>query len=66
MNICLICLDQLWVCENHQTVAWNEGQQACCRGAGAPCRCNKTIPPKLPNGFKILIQNTPNEIDNVD
>lgn len=37
---CTVCKGQGWVCENHQTIAWNEGYPPCCGGAGAPCVCN--------------------------
>lgn len=42
---CPFCYGEGWVCENHPDNAWMEGEQKCCGGAGAPCRCNKANPP---------------------
>jgi len=40
-QLCATCKGQLWVCENHQDVPWNDGDPPCCAGAGAPCpTCN--------------------------
>jgi len=36
---CPTCQGEGWVCENHQDVAWREGDGCPCGGAGAPCRC---------------------------
>lgn len=36
---CPICLGEGWVCENHDDKPWGYGE-ACCGGAGMPCRCN--------------------------
>ena len=51
---CARCNDTRWVCENHSDRPW-EGERACtCGGAGEPCPdCNKTEPPRMPQGFKI-------------
>jgi hypothetical protein len=43
--ICKYCRGQGWVCENHQDVPWDDGDQSCCGGAGMPCRCNTDSPP---------------------
>lgn len=37
---CEICNGGGWVCENHRQNDWKWGQQTCCGGAGAPCKCN--------------------------
>ncbi len=37
---CNICKDELWVCENHQDKAWENGD-GCCGGAGMLCECEQ-------------------------
>jgi hypothetical protein len=34
---CPICHGEGIVCENHETVAWEDGDGCPCGGAGAPC-----------------------------
>lgn len=41
---CDICKDEGWVCEDHETEAWKDGN-GCCGAAGKPCKCNKKSPP---------------------
>lgn len=51
---CPTCLGEGWVCENHPEQPWNEGEPACCGGAGVPCACNSGWPPAMPPGTEIL------------
>jgi len=44
MSDCEICFGEGWVCENHPSKAWKDGD-GCCGGAGAPCKCNESVPP---------------------
>lgn len=46
---CPNCRGELWVCENHHDVPWNEGDPPCCGGAGAPCpACNMPTDGSMP------------------
>lgn len=54
MEPCKICQGQLWVCENHPDVPWDDGKQECCGGAGMPCECNRNGQPKLSPGSKVV------------
>jgi hypothetical protein len=48
-NECAICKGELWVCENHPSVPWNNGNPPCCGGAGAPCSaCNTPVDGSMP------------------
>lgn len=42
---CAICHGEGWVCEDHRDTAWGGGD-ACCGGAGAPCKCSPDFKPK--------------------
>ncbi len=44
-QVCKICEDEGWVCENHPENSWAGGNQKCCGGAGKPCECNTSTPP---------------------
>jgi len=45
---CDICNDELWVCENHDCIPWED---CGCGGAGMPCVCNPEG--LLPSGFTV-------------
>ena len=55
--ICPTCLDEGWVCENHQDKPWTPAGCRC--GAGAPCpACNpydKETLPRMPEGTRLII-----------
>jgi len=42
---CANCDGEGWVCEDHPEVPWANGK-GCCGGAGMPCVCNQTYPPR--------------------
>jgi hypothetical protein len=51
------CRDHKWVCENHPDKPWhgaNHHTEACDCGAGMPCACNTSNPPKMPDGRRTL------------
>jgi hypothetical protein len=50
---CLICKDEGWVCQVHET-AWEGGNAECCGAPGKPCKCN----PLAHHGFKEVIAET--------
>lgn len=43
--ICPYPLGEGWVCENHGSRPFYDGDKTCCGGAGMPCACNKVNPP---------------------
>ena len=55
---CKNCDSSGWVCEGHKNEPWNDGNQKCCGGAGAPCPvCNVTEPgqfPRMAPGTRVM------------
>lgn len=39
---CVHCRDSGWVCENHLSTPWGDGDGCHCGGAGTNCVCNPT------------------------
>jgi hypothetical protein len=54
---CLNCAGQGWVCEDHASFPWSDGD-GCCGAAGAPCPicnpCDETNPPRMPTDTTII------------
>jgi len=40
---CKLCDGSGWVCEDHEDMAWKDGD-GCCGGAGEPCICHPLHP----------------------
>lgn len=45
MYECNVCKGDGWVCERHPTKPWSDVGCKC--GAGVPCECNKSNPPRV-------------------
>lgn len=77
MPRCANCLDEGWVCENHEHVPWRCGAATCCAadppdnnpqwtewgcGAGMPCaECNEGLALGPYHGFETVIASADDE-----